>query len=121
MKSKILKIPLNMPKEQRPNNDESSVKPPKILYQCKLPKRHFTRHHNAKKEHIIITIIHVDSTVDVYVKKVLIPIQHIIKCIQFHPDNDTLVNRCLTKYLREGTKPYVQLLKKNIKIILLQK
>ena len=74
-----------------------------------------------KKEHIIMTTIHVDSAVDVYVKKVLMPIQHIVKCIQLHPDNDALVKSCLIKYLREGIKPYVHLLKKNVKIISLQK
>ena len=57
-------------------------------------------------------MIHGDNAVDVYVKKVLIPKLHIIKCIQFHPDNDTLVKRCLAKNLREGTKPNVQLLKR---------
>ena len=53
--------------------------------------------------HIMTAMIHDDSTADACVKKVLIPILHIIKCIQFHPDNDTKVNRCLIKYLREGT------------------
>ena len=51
---------------------------------------------------IIMTIIHGDSAADACVKKVLIPKLHIIKCIQFHPDNDNLVKRCLTKNLREG-------------------